>query len=465
MENYDVAVIGGGPGGYVAAIRAAQLNKKVVLIEREHLGGICLNWGCIPTKALLKSAELFQKIKHAEEYGIIVGEPQFDFKKIIQRSREISAQLTAGIKFLLKKNKVTLIDGCAAFETNKILNIDNKGQKFSIQADNIIIATGARARSLEGFITDGKQIITSKEAMILDKLPKSLIIVGSGAIGIEFASFYNALGTKVIILEAKKNILQSEDAEISSIVKKIFTKKGIIFYTNVKLLNHTKQRDHLTIEVEIDGVRQQLSSEILLMAIGIVGNTEHLNLERTKIQVEKGHIVTNQFMETSQPGIYAIGNVTAPPWLAHKASHEGIIAAETIAGLKAHPINKQNIAGCTYSFPQIASVGLTEEKAKNAGYDIKIGKFPASANGKALIDGDSEGLIKTIFDAKTGELLGAHLIGTEVTELIQGYVINKTMEGTEADLINTIFPHPTLSEMMGEAVLQAYGRALHIISE
>lgn len=462
MENYDLVVIGGGPAGYVAAIRAAQLNQKVALVEKEHLGGVCLNWGCIPTKSLLKSAELFQKIKQAKDYGIIVGEPSFDLKKIVQRSRDISKQLTNGIKSLLKKNKVTIIEGSAKLEVGKMVSIDNLGKKNSIQAKNIIIATGGRSRILAGFEPDGKQIITAKEAMILDKLPKSIIIVGSGAIGIEFASFYNALGVKVTVIEAQNRILLAEDEEISLIARKIFEKKGIIFYTGVKLLSHIKALDHVAIEIEIEGKKQQIQAETLLVAVGIVANTENLNLEKINIEMDRGRISTNQFMQTTQQGIYAIGDVTSAPWLAHKASHEGIIAAETISGLTAHPIDKRNIPGCTYSFPQIASVGLTEEQAKKADYQIRIGKFPAIANGKALVDGHSEGMIKTIFDVKTGELLGAHLIGEEVTELIQGYVIAKTMEGTEIDLINSIFPHPTLSEMMAESVLQAYNRAIHI---
>jgi dihydrolipoamide dehydrogenase len=462
MENYDLVIIGGGPGGYVAAIRAAQLNKKVVLIEKEQLGGVCLNWGCIPTKSLLKSAELFQKIKHAKDYGIIVGEPSFDFKAIIQRSRDISKQLIMGIKSLLKKNKITVIEGTAQFGTDKVINIDNQGQKISVRGKDIIIATGARSRILEGFEPDGKQIITSKEAMILDKLPNSMIIVGSGAIGMEFASFYNSLGTQVTILEAQNKILPVEDEEISLIARKIFEKKGMIIHTGTKLLKHTKSQDQIMAEVEIDGKIHQIKAEILLMAVGIVANIDGINLEKTNVKTDKGHIVTNQFMQTSEKGIYAIGDVTSPPWLAHKASHEGIIAVENIAGLKTHSIEKYNIPGCTYSSPQIASVGLNEAQAKTAGYQIRVGKFPSIANGKALVDGGGEGIIKTIFDAKTGELLGAHLIGEEVTELIQGYVIAKTMEGTELDLINTIFPHPTLSEMMGESVLQAYNRAIHI---
>ncbi len=462
MEDYDLVIIGGGPGGYVAAIRAGQLNKKVALIEKENLGGVCLNWGCIPTKSLLKSAELLQKIKHARDYGIIVDEPSFDFKKMVQRSRDISIQLTNGIKSLLKKNKVTVIEGFASFSLEKMVNVNNKGQNISIKAKNIIIATGARSRILDGFEPDGKQIITSKEAMILDKLPKSMIIVGSGAIGMEFASFYNCLGTAVTVIEVQDRILPTEDEEISVIARKSFEKKGIKIHTNAKLLHHVKLPEYVTIEVEIEGKRQKFQAETLLMAVGVVANIESLNLEKTSIKIDRGHIVTNQFMQTDEEGIYAIGDVASAPWLAHKASHEGIIAAETIAGLKTHPINKHNIPACTYSSPQIASVGITEEQARKNNYQVKIGKFPSIANGKALIDGYNEGMVKTIFDAKTGELLGAHLIGEEVTELIQGYVIAKTMEGTELDLINSIFPHPTLSEMMAESVLQAYNRAIHI---
>lgn len=462
MDNYDLVVIGGGPGGYVAAIRAAQLQKKVALIEKEHLGGICLNWGCIPTKALLKSAELWQTIKHAENYGIRVEKYDFDIQKIVQRSRDISSKLAGGIELLLKKNKVTVINGIASLAANKLVNINHQGNETQIKAENIIIATGARPRILPGFEPDGKQIWTSKEAMTPATLPKSMIIVGSGAIGMEFASFYNAFGTEVTVIEALPGILASEDQEISTMARKIFEKKGIKIHTNVKLLKQTKAQNHIEIEVEIDGKLHKMQSEILLMAVGIVGNSQGLNLEKTRVIIERQHIVTDQFMQTSEPGIYAIGDVTGAPWLAHKASHEGIIVAEKIAGLKAHPINKLNIPGCTYSSPQIASVGLTEQQALKANYQLKIGRFPFMANGKALVAGDSEGMVKTIFDAKTGELLGAHLIGADVTELIQGYVVARTMEGTELDLINSIFPHPTLSEMMHESVLQAYDRAIHI---
>ncbi|WP_341790575.1 dihydrolipoyl dehydrogenase [Rickettsia endosymbiont of Polydrusus tereticollis] len=462
MDNYDLVVIGGGPGGYVAAIRAAQLKKKVALIEKEHLGGVCLNWGCIPTKSLLKSAEIFEHIKHAADYGVEVGSPTINIKKIVERSREISAKLAGGVKLLLKKNKVTVIDGIASLSADKVINIDSSLGKSAIKAENIIIATGARPRILKGFEPDGKQIWTSKEAMVPHELPKSMIIVGSGAIGIEFASFYNSLGVDVTVIEAHSRILPVEDAEISLIARKSFEKRGIKFYTDAKLLKQTKLKDKIEVELEIAGKLYKLPAEILLMAVGIIANTENLGLEKTKVKIENGHIVTNEFMQTDEAGIYAIGDVAGSPWLAHKASHEGIIAAEFIAGLKPHIINKQNIPGCTYSSPQVASVGLTEEAAKKAGYQLKVGRFPFSANGKALVSGDSEGMIKTVFDAKTGELLGAHLIGTEVTELIHGYVITKNLEGTELDIINSIFPHPTLSEMTAESVLQAFERAIHI---
>lgn len=459
MEQYDVAVIGGGPGGYVAAIRAAQLKKKVVLIEKEHLGGVCLNWGCIPTKSLLKSAEIFEYIKHAEDYGIETKSAEINIKKIVERSREISNKLAGGVKLLLKKNKVTVIDGIAKLEANKVISINNK---TSIKAESIIIATGARPRILKGFEPDGKQIWTSKEAMIPQHVPKSMIIVGSGAIGIEFASFYNSIGVDVTVIEAHNKILPVEDAEISALAHKSFEKKGIKIITNAKLIKQTKLKDKIEVELELAGKIQKLQAEILLMAVGITANTENLGLEKTKVKVENGYIITNGFMQTEEARIYAIGDVAGTPCLAHKASHEGIIAAEAIVGLKPHLINKHNIPGCTYSSPQIASVGLTEEAAKALGYELRIGRFPFIANGKALVGGEVEGLIKTIFDAKTGELLGAHMIGPEVTELIQGYVVSKNLEGTELDLINTIFPHPTLSEMMHESVLAAYNRAIHI---
>ncbi|AFE52386.1 dihydrolipoamide dehydrogenase [Rickettsia prowazekii str. GvV257] len=459
MEKYDVAVIGGGPGGYVAAIRAAQLKKKVVLIEKAHLGGVCLNWGCIPTKSLLKSAEVFEYIKHAQDYGIDVGIAEINIKKIVERSRKIANTLACGVQLLLKKNKVTIIDGVASFGENKVINVNDKP---TVKAENIIIATGTRPKILQGFEPDIKQIWTSKEAMIPQHVPKSMIIIGSGAIGIEFASFYNCIGVDVTVIEAKNRILPSEDTEIAGIAHKNFEQKGIKIITNAKLIKQTKSQNEIEVELELEGKTQKLQATILLMAVGISANIENLGLEKTKVEVENGYILTNGLMQTAESGIYAIGDVAGVPCLAHKASHEGIIAAESIAGLNPNGINKHNIPYCIYSSPQIASVGLTEEIAKDLGYEIKIGRFPFSANGKALVSGNSDGLIKTIFDVKTGELLGAHMVGLEVTELIQGYVVSKNLEGTELDLINTIFPHPTLSEMMHESVLAAYDMAIHI---
>lgn len=459
MQNFDVIVIGGGPGGYVAAIRAAQLGKKTAVIEREHLGGICLNWGCIPTKSLLKSAELYQKIYNSKEYGISVEGVSIDIEKIVSRSRSISSQLVSGIKSLLKKNKIELINGNAKLlGNNKILVDDN----IEVGSSNIIIATGARARVLKGFEPNGNNIWTYREALVPKSVPKSMVIVGSGAIGIEFASFYNALGVDVTVLEAADRILPSEDPEIAKIAQKSFEKRGIKFKTGIELKSSNSQNQIVNISFNENGNETFLKSEILLMAIGIVGNVEDIGLENTNVKIDRGHIVTNKLMQTDEKSVYAIGDVTGAPWLAHKASHEGIIAAEIIAGNKPHLIEKTNIPGCTYSTPQIASVGLTEEKAKLQGYDIKVGRFPFYANGKALISGDADGTIKTIFDTKTGELLGAHMVGSEVTELIQGYVVAKNMEGTEVDLMNTIFPHPTLSEMMHESVLEAYKKAIHI---
>ena len=459
MEKFDVVVIGGGPGGYVAAIRAAQLGQKTAVVEKEHLGGICLNWGCIPTKALLKSAEIYQKLKHSNDYGISVEGVEFDLEKVVSRSRDVSKKLVGGIGGLLKKNKVTLIEGAAKLAGKKQIIVDDK---TTIEANNIIIATGARARILKGFEPNGKNIWTYREALIPKSIPKSMVVVGSGAIGIEFACFYNAFGVDVTVLEAAERILPVEDKEISQIAQKAFEKKGIKFKTGVKLKSQKVNKDNVIITFEDKDKEENLESEILLMAVGIDGNIENIGLEKTKVKIDKGHILTNGLMQTAENGIYAIGDVAGAPWLAHKASHEGIIAAEVIAAKKPHQIIKNNIPGCTYSNPQVASVGLTEDAAKVAGYDIKVGRFPFYANGKALILGDSDGLVKTIFDAKTGEMLGAHMIGADVTELIQGYVVAKEMEGTEIDLMNTIFPHPTLSEMMHESVLAAYGKQVHI---
>lgn len=462
MENYNLAVIGGGPGGYVAAIRAAQLGLRVALIEKEHLGGICLNWGCIPTKSLLKSAEIFELIQQAENFGIEVSKPSFNLAKMVARSRNVAGNLSNGIRSLLKKNKITIIDGAGTIKPGRLISIRQSTQSIDIQADNIIIATGARPKILSGFAPDGRQVWTSREAMTPAALPKSIIIIGAGSIGIEFASFYHTIGVQVTIIEVQDKILPLEDVEISLIARKIFEKKGIKIYTKAKLISKSHFQDYLTIEVEQEGQRSVFKADKLLMAIGIIGNTENLGLENTQVEIAQGHIVTDQFMRTSEPGLYAIGDVTGAPWLAHKASHEGMIAAEAISGLSAHPVVKHNIPACTYSSPQIASVGLTEAAALAAGYQLKIGRFPFMANAKASIIGKNDGLIKTIFDQKTGELLGAHMVGAEVTELIQGYVIAKGLECTELDLIRTIFPHPALSEMMHESVLQAYGRAVHI---
>jgi dihydrolipoamide dehydrogenase len=460
MEEFDIAVIGGGPGGYVAAIRAAQLGKKTILIEKEHLGGICLNWGCIPTKALLRSAEVFHLINRAEEFGIEVKSVKFDIKKMVDRSRNVSKQLSTGVSGLLKKNKVTVLSGSAKLLGKNIIEIKSD-QTSSIKAKNIIISTGARAKQLAGFESDGKLVWTYKEAMVPDFMPKSLVIVGSGAIGIEFASFYNALGADVTVVEAMDRILPVEDKEISTMAQKSFEKQGIKFLLGAKLEKLTKGKDSISVALEVAGKKQEIQADRVIMAVGIIANTENIGLENTKVKLDRGHIVTNKFCATDEPGVYAIGDVAGAPWLAHKASHEGIVAVEHIAGLKPHTIEKTNIPGCVYSHPQIASVGLNEEAAKAAGFSIKIGRFPFLANGKAIALGEAEGLVKTIFDSKTGELLGAHMIGSEVTEMIQGYVVAKNLESTEEELMNTIFAHPTLSEMMHESVLAAYGKAVH----
>lgn len=462
MKQFDVIVIGGGPGGYVAAIRASQCGKTVALIEAEALGGICLNWGCIPTKALLRSAEMFRFAKEMDHFGIEVRDVKFDLKKIVDRSRNVSNKLSSGVSTLMKKNKITVFDGVAKIEKNKIVSINIDGKKEEIKASNIIIATGARARVLEGYEPDGNLVLTYKEAMIPKEIPTTLIIVGSGAIGVEFASFYNAFGCNVTVIEARERILPVEDKEISDFAKKRFEKDGIRFITSAKLGVLKKNTNNVALEVTTAGKKSILKADKIIMAVGIVGNVENIGLENTKVKIEKGHIITKSNMETDEQGIYAIGDVAGAPWLAHKASHEATIAAESIAGVKTHALNKNNIPGCTYSIPQIASVGMTEELAKDSGFEVKIGRFPFIANGKAIALGEDSGFIKTIFDSKTGELLGAHMVGSDVTELISGYVIGKNLEATELDFMNTIFAHPTLSEMMHESVLEAYSKAIHI---
>lgn len=465
MSDYDLVVVGGGPGGYVAAIRASQLGMKTALIEREHLGGICLNWGCIPTKALLRTSEINHLLHNVEAYGFKIEKSSFDFKKVIERSRGVAKQLSGGIAHLMKKNKVTVINGEAKINgktgSEFTLLVDGKQ---TVKASKVILATGARARSLPGLEADGKLIWTYKEAMTPEALPKSLLVVGSGAIGIEFASFYNAMGSDVTVIELQDRILPVEDAEISAFARKSFEKQGIKILTSSTIKELKKAKDSVTVTLDVNGKAQTLTVDRVISAVGIVGNTENLGLEKTKAKTERGHVVANQWSETSEPGLYAIGDVAGAPWLAHKASHEGVICVEKIAGLNhVHPLEKGNIPGCTYSYPQIASIGLTEQQAKDAGaYDVKVGRFPYMGNGKAIAMGETEGLIKTVFDNKTGALLGAHMVGAEVTEMIQGFAIAKTLEATEQELMHTIFPHPTLSEMMHESVLDAFGRAVHI---
>ena len=456
--SFDIIVIGGGPGGYVAAIRAAQLGMKAAVVEREHLGGICLNWGCIPTKALLRSAEVGHLIHNAAAYGFTVKEVSFDLDVIVKRSRGVAKQLSSGVAHLLKKNKVTVIEGEGKLAGKGKVQVG----KDIHEAKHIILATGARARTLPGLEPDGDLIWTYKEAMVPAELPKSMLVMGSGAIGIEFASFYNDLGVDVTVVELQDRILPVEDRDISDMARKSFEKAGIKIITGAKITSVKKGAGEITATIETPKGNQEMTVSRLISAVGIIGNTEGLGLEKTKVQVDRGHIKTDGLGNTGEPGVYAIGDVCGPPWLAHKASHEGILCVENIAGHKGlHPLDPQAIPGCTYARPQVASVGLTEEAAKAAGRKIKVGKFPFMGNGKAIALGEPEGMVKTIFDTDTGELIGAHMIGAEVTELIQGFGIAKALETTEEDLMHTVFPHPTLSEMMHESVLDAYGRAIH----
>jgi dihydrolipoamide dehydrogenase len=462
----DLAVIGGGPGGYVAAIRAAQLGMKTVLIERQHLGGICLNWGCIPTKALLRSSEVFHLIQHAADYGLKVDGVQFDLAKVVERSRKVAARLSGGIGFLMKKNKVQVVDGTARLRGNGRVGVTGKdGTALSdVVAKHVIIATGARARTLPGLEPDGKLVWTYKEAMVPAAMPKSLLVVGSGAIGIEFASFYRTMGAEVTVVEIMDRVLPVEDEEISGLARKSFEKQGMKILTGTSVAALKRGADNVTATLKAkDGSSQDVTVDRVILAVGITGNVEDLGLEALGVKVEKGHIEIDGYGRTNVAGVYAIGDVAGPPWLAHKASHEAVACVEKIAGLaSAHALDKTNIPGCTYCQPQVASVGLTEAAAKAKGYTLKVGRFPFQGNGKAIALGEPEGLVKTIFDAKTGELLGAHLIGAEVTELIQGFVVAKTLETTEAELMATVFPHPTLSEMMHESVLDAYGQVIHM---
>lgn len=462
-DTFDLIVVGGGPGGYVAAIRASQLGMKTALVEREHLGGICLNWGCIPTKALLRSSEIKHMLDHLDDYGFKADKVSVDFKKVIARSRGVAGQLSGGIKHLLKKNKVTVYDGLGKLNGKGKVLVEKDGKAVAdLAAKHIVLATGARARVLPGFEPDGKIIWTYREAMTPDTLPKSVIVVGSGAIGIEFASFYRAMGSEVTVIEVADRILQAEDAEISGFAHKQFEKHGMTLMTSAKLQKIQTLKNSAKVTVTHKGKDQVLEAERVIMAVGITGNTENIGLEGTKVKVDRGHIVVNEWLQTGEPGVYAIGDVVGPPWLAHKASHEGVICVEKIAGVKGvHPLDANRVPGCTYCMPQIASVGLTEAQAKEQKRDIRVGRFPFMGNGKAIALGEPEGLVKTIFDKKTGELLGAHMVGAEVTEMIQGYAIAMTLETTEAELMHTIFPHPTLSEMMHESTLDAYGKVIH----
>jgi dihydrolipoamide dehydrogenase len=462
--TFDLIVIGTGPGGYVAAIRAAQLGMKTAVVEREHLGGICLNWGCIPTKALLRSSEINHLLHNLDQFGFSAKDIVFDAKKVVERSRKVAKQLSGGVGFLLKKNKVTVIDGTGTLAgAGKIAVTKDDKKVADLTAKHIIIATGARARVLPGLEPDGRLVWTYKEAMVPPEMPKSVLVVGSGAIGIEFASFYRNMGAEVTVVEVLDRVVPVEDEEISAFARKSFEKQGMTIHTSATVKALKRGADSVTATIEAAGKSFEVAAERVIAAVGIVGNVENIGLEGTKVRVEKTHIVVDKWLATGEPGIYAIGDVVGPPWLAHKASHEGVICVEKIAGLNdVHPLALDNIPGCTYCMPQIASVGLTEARAKSAGHEVRVGRFPYIGNGKAIALGEPEGMIKTVFDARTGELLGAHMIGAEVTELIQGYTIAKTLETTEAELIETIFPHPTLSEMMHESVLDAYKRVIHM---
>ena len=465
-QTFDLIVLGGGPGGYVAAIRAAQLGLKTALVEREHLGGICLNWGCIPTKALLRASEIHHLLHRLDEFGFSAKDIQFDFKKVIGRSRAVANQLSTGVKFLMKKHKITVFDGHGRLNGPGKVAVEKDGAALAdLAAKNIILASGARARDLPNIVADGKIIWSYKEAMAPAAFPKSLLVIGSGAIGIEFASFYRALGAEVTVVEVLDRVLPVEDEEISALAHKAFEKQGMTIRVNASVTGVKTTGSGATATVKLAGGKtESVKAERVILAVGITGNVEDIGLDTTPgVRVDRGHVVVNQWLETGVAGVYAIGDLVGPPWLAHKAMHEGVICVERIAGLDGvHPLNVSNIPGCTYCAPQIASVGLTEAAAKEAGHEVKVGRFPFMANGKAIAMGEVEGLVKTVFDAKTGELLGAHMIGAEVTELIQGFGIAKSLETTEADLMHAVFPHPTLSEMMHESVLDAYGQALHM---
>ena len=461
-QNFDVIIIGSGPGGYVAAVRAAQLGLKVAIVERESLGGICLNWGCIPTKALLRSAEVFHLMHRAKEFGLSATGISYDLDAVVARSRGVAKQLSGGIGYLMKKNKVTVFMGDAVLPAKGQVTVKSAKGVEDLTAKSIILATGARARELPGLEADGDLVWTYRHALQPKRMPKRLLVIGSGAIGIEFASFFNTLGADTTVVEVMDRVLPVEDADVSAFAKKAFLKQGmkILEKTTVKKLDRSPGKVVAHLESAAGITTQEFDT--VISAVGIIGNVEGLGLEALGVKIDRTHVVTDEFCRTGIDGLYAIGDIAGAPWLAHKASHEGVMVAELIAGGHPHPIKPGSIAGCTYCHPQVASVGITEAKAIEAGFDIKVGRFPFIGNGKAIALGEAEGFIKTIFDAKTGELLGAHMIGAEVTELIQGYIIGRQLETTEVDLMNAVFPHPTLSEMMHESVLDAYGRAIHI---
>jgi dihydrolipoamide dehydrogenase len=463
-NSYDIVVVGGGPGGYVAAIRASQLGFKTAVVEREHLGGICLNWGCIPTKALLRVSEINHILSELDKFGFTAKDVSFDVSKVVKYSRDTAKTLTQGVTHLLKKNKVDVIDGHGKLAGKGKVAVEKDGKKVAdVQAKHIILATGARARALPNIEADGEVIWTYKEAMVPKAMPKKLLVIGSGAIGMEFASFYSDMGVEVTVAEVVDRILPAEDEEISDFAKKSFEKKGMKIHTGAKVTDVKTNKSGATAKLETsNGKTEEIKVDNIVLAVGIVGNVENIGLDGTNVKVEKSHIVVDEWLRTGEPNVYAIGDLVGPPWLAHKASHEGVICVEKIAGLNdVHPLDTSRVPGCTYCRPQVASVGMTEKEAKEKGHKLKVGRFPYRGNGKALALGEAEGMVKTIFDEKTGELLGAHMIGAEVTELIQGYAVAQTLETTETDLMHTIFPHPTLSEMMHESVLDAYGRAIH----
>jgi len=459
---YDVIVIGAGPGGYVAAIRAAQLGLKTIVVEREHMGGICLNWGCIPTKAMLRSSEVYHLMQRAKEFGLSAQGIDYDLDVVVARSRAIAKQLNGGVGHLLKKNKVTALMGAATITApGQVLVKTAKGDE-TLSGKHIIIATGARARELPGLEGDGDLVWTYKTALTPPRMPKKLLVIGSGAIGIEFANFYNTLGVDTTVVEVMDRVMPVEDAEISAFAQKAFEKQGMKIRTKTMVKQLDRGQGSVTAHIEQNGKVTTEVFDTVISAVGIVGNVENLGLEALGVEVDRTHITTDAYCRTAVAGVYAIGDVAGAPWLAHKASHEGVMVAEMIAGGTPHPVKPESIAGCTYCTPQVASVGYTEAQAKEAGYDVRVGRFPFIGNGKAIALGEAEGMVKTVFDAKTGELLGAHMIGAEVTELIQGYVVGRQLETTEEDLMQTVFPHPTLSEMMHESVLDAWDRAIHI---